>query len=122
MSQFTATFIKDCALCFHTKTLCSAPLGFLKPLELSVHLWTDIFIDYVIDLPKCLCNSKTYRYIFVVINHLTKMRHFILIISLDTEELVKAFTHTIYKLYSALSTIVFNRDSLFISNLWHCLN
>jgi hypothetical protein len=45
-----------------------------------------------------------------------KIRHFIPITSLDTKELVKVFTYTIYKLYGALSTIVSDRGSLFISN------
>jgi len=44
------------------------------------------------------------------------MRHFILITSLDTKELVKAFIYTIYKLHSAPNTIVSDRGSLFISN------
>ena len=45
-----------------------------------------------------------------------KIRHFIPVTSLDTEELIKVFTYTIYKLYGALSTIVSNKGSLFISN------
>ena len=122
ISQFTATFVKDCALCFRTKTPRLAPPGFLKPLELPVRLWTDISIDYVVDLPKCLRNGKTYRHIFVVVDRLTKMRHFIPVTSLDTEELVEAFIHTVYKLHGALSTIVSDRGSLFVSDFWRRLN
>ena len=44
------------------------------------------------------------------------MRYFIPIISLNIEEFVKAFIYIIYKLYGALSTIIFNRGSLFIFN------
>ena len=44
------------------------------------------------------------------------MRYFIPITSLDIEELVKVFIYTIYKLYGALSTIISNKDSLFIFN------
>ena len=44
------------------------------------------------------------------------MKHFISITSLNIEELIKAFIYTIYKLYGALSTIISNRGSLFISN------
>ena len=42
------------------------------------------------------------------------MKYFIPVISLDIEELVKVFIYIIYKLYSALSTIISNRGSLFI--------
>ena len=44
------------------------------------------------------------------------MRHFIPITSLNIEELIKAFIYTIYKLHGALSTIISNKDSLFIFN------
>ena len=68
ISQFTATFVKDCALCFCTKTPCSAPPGFLKPLELPAHPWTDISMDHVVDLPQCPHGRKAYRHIFVVVD------------------------------------------------------
>ena len=44
------------------------------------------------------------------------MRYFIPITSLDTKELIKVFIYTIYKLYSAPSTIISNRGFLFIFN------
>ena len=44
------------------------------------------------------------------------MRHFIFITNLDIEELIKAFIYTIYKLYSALNTIISNKGFLFIFN------
>ena len=44
------------------------------------------------------------------------MRYFIPVTSLDIEELIKVFIYTIYKLYGALGTIIFNKGSLFISN------
>ena len=120
--QFIAIFIKDCALYFYIKTLRSVLPSFLKLLKLLVRLWADIFINYIINLLKCLCNSKIYRYIFVVIDHLIKIRYFIPITSLDIKELIKVFIYIIYKLYSALSTIISNRGSLFISNFWRRLN
>jgi len=45
-----------------------------------------------------------------------KIRHFIPITSLDTEELIKVFIYTVYKLHGALNTIISNRGSLFISD------
>ena len=44
------------------------------------------------------------------------MRYFIPITSLDIEELIKVFIYIIYKLYSALNTIISNKGSLFIFN------
>ena len=120
--QFIATFIKDCAFYFYIKTLYLVPLGFLKPLKLPVRPQADISIDHIVDLPKCLYNSKIYRHIFVVIDHLIKIRHFIPITSLNIEELIKAFIYTIYKLHSIVNIIISNRGSLFIFNFQYCLN
>ena len=117
-----ATFVKDCALCFYTKTPCLIPLSFLKLLKLLVRPWTNISINYIIDLHKCLCNSKIYRYIFVIVDRLIKIKYFISITSLDIKELLKVFIYTVYKLYNALNTIVSNRGSLFVFDFWHCLN
>src|SRR6266702_6392777 len=104
-----AIFIKkNCVFCFHAKTLRLTPPGFLKPLKLLIYLWTNIFINYIINLPKCLYNGKIYRYIFIIIDCLIKMRYFILVISLDTKELVKVFIYTVYKLYIALSIFISN--------------
>ena len=60
--------------------------------------------------------AKIYKYIFIVIDHLIKIKHFIHITGLNIEELIKVFIYTVYKLYSTLSTIISNRSSLFIFN------
>jgi hypothetical protein len=44
------------------------------------------------------------------------MIYFISVTSLDIEELIKAFIYIVYKLYSTLSTIIFNRGFLFVFN------
>jgi len=51
-----------------------------------------------------------------------KIRYFIPITGLDTEELVEAFIHTVYKLHGALNTIVSDRGSSFVSDFWRRLN
>jgi hypothetical protein len=39
--------------------------------------WSDISIDYITGLPECEEGGEVYRHILVVIDRLTKMRHFI---------------------------------------------
>ena len=111
---YSYLYKKNYAFCFCIKNPYLVLLGFLKLLKLLVRPWTNIFINYIINLLKCLNNGEIYRYIFIIINRLIKIRHFILITSLDIKELIKAFIYTVYKLYSTLNTIVFNRGSLFI--------
>jgi hypothetical protein len=90
----------------------------LKPLELPACPWTDISIDYITTLPACQRNSRIYEHILVVVNCLIKMQHLISVTGLSTEELVEGFVNYIYKLYSALSTIVSDCGSQFVSDFW----
>jgi len=46
------------------------------------------------------------------------MWHLILVTELLIEELVNSFINNIYKLHSALSTIISNCSTQFISNFW----
>jgi hypothetical protein len=101
---------------FCIKTLCLVLLSFLKLLKLLVYPWTNISINYITNLSKCLYNSKIYRYIFIIINYLIKIRHFISVTSLNIKEFIKVFIYTIYKLYGTLNIIIFNKSSLFIFN------
>ena len=122
LSRFVADLVKGCELCFRTKTPRSAPPGFLKPLDVPLRAWTDISIDHIVDLPECTRNGKTYRHILVVVDRLTKMRHFIPVTGLDTDEVVESFLHHVYKLHGAPDSIVSDRGSAFVSGLWQRLS
>ena len=121
ISHFTATFVKDCALCVRTKTPRSSPPGFLKPLALPARPWTDISIDYVTTLPQCCRNGRTYEHVLVVVDRLTKMRHLIPVTSLTTDELVEGFLQFVYRLHGAPDTIISDRGSQFVSDFWRRL-
>ena len=122
MTQFVADFVKGCALCFRTKTPRSSPPGFLKPLEVPLRAWSDISIDHVVDLPPCKRDGKTFHNILVVVDRLTKMRHFIPTTSLDTAELVECFIKNIYKLHGAPDSLISDHGSAFVSEFWRRLN
>ena len=108
--------MKDCVLYFYITTLYLTLFGFLKLLELLVRPWTNISINYVVNLLRYFYNSKIYKHIFIIVNYLIKIKYFIPITSLNIKILIKVFIYTIYKLYSILSTIIFNKDFLFIFN------
>ena len=73
-------------------------------------------------MPACKREGKTFRHILVVVDRLTKMRHFIPVATLDTEELVEAFIEIVYKLHGAPDTIIFDRGSSFVSDFWRRLS
>ena len=50
------------------------------------------------------------------------MQHLISVTELSTEELIEGFVNHIYKLYNALSTIVSDCSSQFVSDFWQQLS
>ena len=79
-------------------------------------------MDHIVDLPPCNHNDKTYRHILVVVDRLTKMRHFVAVMSLDLKELVESFVQHIYRLHGAPNSIFSDRGAAFVSNFWRRLN
>jgi hypothetical protein len=112
-----ARFVRNCYLCSRSKSSRSRSQGFLKPLEIPFRSWTDISVDYVTGLPDCTRNGVTYRHVLVVVDRLTKMRHFIACETLDVPELTQRFM-SVYCLHGAPLSIVSDRGSQFVSTFW----
>lgn len=78
--------------------------------------WVDISIDFTEGWPK----SNRLIVIWVIVDRLTKYVHFIALkYSFTAIELVQVFITQIYKLHGFPSTIVSDRDKIFISPFWH---
>ena len=56
-------------------------------------------------------NRVTYRYILAVVCQLTKIRHFIPVLSLSIESLADTFVKRIYVLYRIPDNIISNRGT-----------
>jgi len=122
MSKDVAKFVRACQLCFRTKTPRSAPPGFLKPLDIPFRAWSHISIDYVIDLPACERDGRTFKHLLTIVDRLTKMRHFIPVTGLSVEELVDCFVTRVYVLHGAPDDVVSDRGSQFVSAFWRRLS
>ena len=69
-----------------------------------------------------LLNSKGNTQIWVIIDHFTKMAHFIpLLTRVSAQELARIFLREIWKLYGLLTDIVFDRDTKFTLKFWSAL-
>jgi hypothetical protein len=115
-------FCNACHLCKKTKKHRQAPPGFLKPLPLPFQTWEDISIDYITPLPISKYDKREYQHIAVVVDRLTKMRHFIPTETLLADELADAFLRRIWCLHGIPSTIVSDRGTQFISTFWRALS
>ena len=67
-------YIQNCHICRYAKASKDWSNGLLKPLPIPFCPWTNITPDFVIGLSV----SNSYNAILMVVDHLTKKRHYIL--------------------------------------------
>jgi Integrase zinc binding domain/Integrase core domain len=122
MTTAARKFCQGCLSCTKSKTPRSSPPGFLKPLPIPVAPWRDISVDYITPLPDCLYRGQKLKHIAVVVDRLTKMRHYIATEGLSAEELAERFIDRVWSLHGTPESIVSDRGSQFVSEFWKALS
>jgi hypothetical protein len=111
-------FIQSCDTCTRKKVPRHQSYGLLHPLLVPKGPWLLLSMDFIIDLP--LANGKDS--IFVVVDRLTKMVHFIPYTKIITgKETTKLFLDNIYRIHGLPNDIVLDRRTQFTSNFWRGL-
>jgi len=118
LSRDVGMFVRGCHSCSRTKGSRQAPAGFLDPLPVPFRPWSDISVDYVGPLPPCEVRGNRYEHVLVVVDRLTKMRHFIPVVDVSAEHLADAFVAEVYRLHGTPAFIVSDRGPQFVSTFW----
>ena len=112
-------FLRSCDVCQRFKTDCLSPAGLLQPLAIPKHVWSDVSMDFIEGLPP----SKGHTVIMVVVDRLTKYVHLVPLKHPFTAKTVaKVFITYIVKLHSVPTSIVSDRDKIFVSSFWQNLS
>nr|GEW81810.1 retrovirus-related Pol polyprotein from transposon TNT 1-94 [Tanacetum cinerariifolium] len=108
-------FVKECVTCQRCKPDLAAYPGLLQLLPILDRIWENIFMDFIKGLPK----SKGFNVIFVVVDKLTKYAHFMpLAHPFLAKQVAQLFLDTVYKLRGLPTTIVSDRDKVFLNTFW----
>jgi hypothetical protein len=115
MLSYVERWVRNCHTCKRTTALKEARQGVLRPLPIPQRAWQDISMDFITHLP----DSYGYDAILVVVDRLTKMKHFIHCKgTCDSEEVARLYVKYIWKLHGLPRTIVSDRGPQFVSEFW----
>lgn len=113
--QDTVKYVQQCDICSQAKVEHGSKKGLLQPLPTPTHLWEDISMNFITDLPKD--QGKTT--ILVVVDRLSKMAHFIACDKIPTAtQLVTLLVQNVVKLHGLPRTITSDREAQLTSKVW----
>ncbi len=118
MKNFIDRYVRNCHTCKRSKAFRNRYAELLNFLSISNKLWTDITMNFVIEL---FVNHE-FNAILMIINRFTKMHHYISCTIIDkditAEETTRLLIDHVWKLHEFSNIIVSDRESQFVSLVW----
>ncbi len=115
MNKFITDYVLTCDSCQRNKISPIAQKPFLQPLQLPSEPWKSISMDFI----TCLPVSNGFDSIYVVVDRMSKMVHFIPSLSTDDAPAVaQRFVDNVVKQHGVPEEIVSDRDPKFTSRFW----
>jgi hypothetical protein len=120
MKRDVAEYIALCDVCNRVKAEHQKPAGLLQPLPIPEWKWDNVGMDFITGLPR---TKSGYDSIWVVVDRLTKVAHFIPVKTTYTSaRLAKIYMNRIVCLHGVPKSIVSDRGTQFTSHFWRQLH
>ena len=119
MDTDISAWIQVCPPCQRNKGRTQLQGGLLQPLPVPVRRWTDISMDFITHLPM---TRSGHTAIFVVVDRLSKLVHFIPTVDTASAEVVaRLFIDNVFVHHGMPERIVSERDSRFSGTFWQAM-
>ncbi|GJZ32606.1 putative reverse transcriptase domain-containing protein [Tanacetum coccineum] len=119
MKAIIAEYVGKCLTCSRVKAECQKPSGLLIQPEIPTWKWERITMDFIIKLPK---TSNGHDTIWVIVDRLTKLAHFIPTRETNSmETLTRLYIKEIVSRHGVPISIISDRDSHFTSRFWQSM-
>jgi hypothetical protein len=106
-------YVAECDTCRRAKPNHLRPAGNLQPLSIPEWKWEDICMNFIVGLP------HGYKFIWVIVDHLTKLAHFIPVsTTYRVSQYTELYISHIVCYHGILKTIIFDRGSIFVAHFW----
>ncbi|WVZ80833.1 hypothetical protein U9M48_028280 [Paspalum notatum var. saurae] len=120
MKRAVAEYVAVCDTCQRVKAEHQRPAGLLQPLKIPEWKWEEISMDFFVGLPS---TQKGYNSIWVVVDRLTKVAHFISVnTTYSGARLAELYISRIVCLHGVPKRIISDRGSQFTSRFWEQLH
>ncbi|WVZ76321.1 hypothetical protein U9M48_024305 [Paspalum notatum var. saurae] len=120
MKRAVAEYVAVCDTCQCVKAKHQRPAGLLQPLKIPEWKWEEISMDFIVGLPR---TQKGYNSIWVVVDRLTKVAHFIPVnTTYSGARLAELYISRIVCLHGVPKRIISDRGSQFTSRFWEQLH
>jgi hypothetical protein len=115
-----ARYVPRCDTCRHVKAIHMKAAGPLQSLSVPTWKWEDISMDFIVGLPR---TAKGYDSIWVIIDRLTKIAHFLPVrVKYTVATYAELYIAHILSLHGVSKTIVSDRRPQFVSKFWEELH
>jgi hypothetical protein len=115
-----AHYVARCDTCRRVKAIHMKTAGPLQSLPIPTWKWEDISMDFIVGLPR---TAKGYDSIWVIIDQLTKIAHFLPIkVKYTVVTYAELYITRILSLHGVPKTIVSDREPQFVSKFWEELH
>ena len=113
MKREIGSYIARCDVCQQVKAEHQRPAGLLQPLKIPEWKWDEIGMNFITELPR---SNRGYDSIWVIVDRLTKVAHFIPVKTTHTgAQLADFYIFRIASLHGVPKRIVSDRGTQFTS-------
>jgi hypothetical protein len=115
-----ARYVARCDTCRRVKAIHLKATGPLQSLPIPTWKWEDISMDFIVGLPR---TAKGYDSIWVIVDRLTKIAHFLPVrVKYTVVTYAALYIARILSLHGVPKTIVSDRGPQFVSKFWEELH
>ena len=107
-------FVRNCDMCGRSKVWRERKQGFLKPMPIPDRVWSEISMDFIVDLPL----SDGCTNLMVITDRLSKGVILSACPDITAETVAKIFIRDFYRLHGLPKAIVSDRGTQFTGLLW----